>query len=477
MLIHRMKIFLIIALVISLMIVVSAQPTDYPLILKADNQLWKAELNVTGLIKLTNTQAVDSFAVSPTGQFVAYEVDAEITEEVIAETGGLGGGPLPSDIRMVNVMTGEVYEIAGQPEDVVFYRGGGVEDNAVAHGNPVWSPDSEQFAWTTLRFPGQSLEFGMYDLRQDAVVTQPLDLPPYYGIPTPLSMVWGPGGLLAMLYPSFEDNEERLYVIVLNDLGDVIWTLTPDIDSDVHFSSRASIHWLSDTPAEEPNLLYVGDYLTGILINTDTGAFRRHDGVIEAYHPSAPDGLRTRRVADTDDENVWEIISLDMTRYPVTLSSVWDVPVLGPDGTVAVLPHVPTYGELALWLDGTQSPLAGTGEAGGVRVTDVDWGPLAFRLVPGMSSTAATDCPGLPGASLGVGLGGAVVTGFGANNLRAAPSTSAEVIAVMPEGAEFTVIGGVVCADGFRWWEVDYNGQVGWTADGQGNEVWLGATG
>ncbi len=47
----------------------------------------------------------------------------------------------------------------------------------------------------------------------------------------------------------------------------------------------------------------------------------------------------------------------------------------------------------------------------------------------------------------------------------------------MPGGATFTVIGGPICSDGFRWWQITYNGLNAWTADGQGAEYWLAPAG
>jgi hypothetical protein len=34
-------------------------------------------------------------------------------------------------------------------------------------------------------------------------------------------------------------------------------------------------------------------------------------------------------------------------------------------------------------------------------------------------------------------------------------------------------LAGPVCGENLAWWQVDYNGLVGWTAEGQGNEYWL----
>ena len=81
-------------------------------------------------------------------------------------------------------------------------------------------------------------------------------------------------------------------------------------------------------------------------------------------------------------------------------------------------------------------------------------------------------CQGVPPARLTVGGQGRVTPGV-PNKLRSAPSTSAEQTGNIPGEDIFTVIGGPQCADGYLWWQVNYNGQIGWTASGSGAEYWV----
>ena len=53
------------------------------------------------------------------------------------------------------------------------------------------------------------------------------------------------------------------------------------------------------------------------------------------------------------------------------------------------------------------------------------------------------------------------------------PSVSSPRVFGMPEGAIFMVIDGPVCSDGFAWWEVEYDRQTGWTAEGNNTDYWL----
>jgi len=79
--------------------------------------------------------------------------------------------------------------------------------------------------------------------------------------------------------------------------------------------------------------------------------------------------------------------------------------------------------------------------------------------------------PGAPTSRLTVGGTGHVLQGT-SNRLRDQPNGT--VIGSLPGGAEFIVLQGPTCtADGIAWWQVEYNGQTGWTAEGQGTAYYL----
>jgi hypothetical protein len=42
-----------------------------------------------------------------------------------------------------------------------------------------------------------------------------------------------------------------------------------------------------------------------------------------------------------------------------------------------------------------------------------------------------------------------------------------------PTNGIVEVIEGPLCAQNVAWWKVDYNGVVGWTGEGEGNEYWV----
>lgn len=61
-----------------------------------------------------------------------------------------------------------------------------------------------------------------------------------------------------------------------------------------------------------------------------------------------------------------------------------------------------------------------------------------------------------------------------ANSLRTQADSSSALVTEIPPGGVFTVIGGPTCGSGGRtWWQVNYNGLVGWTAEGDNGVYWL----
>ena len=62
------------------------------------------------------------------------------------------------------------------------------------------------------------------------------------------------------------------------------------------------------------------------------------------------------------------------------------------------------------------------------------------------------------------------------NNFRNNPSLSAKLIGQISGGENFSIIGGPKCQDGYWWWEIIYNGSIGWTAQGTNTKLWIEKT-
>ncbi|MCU0513998.1 MAG: WD40 repeat domain-containing protein [Anaerolineae bacterium] len=74
------------------------------------------------------------------------------------------------------------------------------------------------------------------------------------------------------------------------------------------------------------------------------------------------------------------------------------------------------------------------------------------RLLPGMEARVDANTP---------------------HRLRDAAALTGGVLLEMPGFAPFRVVGGPTCADEIVWWQVDYNGTVGWTAEGLDGDYYI----
>jgi hypothetical protein len=91
------------------------------------------------------------------------------------------------------------------------------------------------------------------------------------------------------------------------------------------------------------------------------------------------------------------------------------------------------------------------------------------------ASEAQTGAPCYQTARLWVGGSGRVTTTPNLpNRIRSYPAFNAGVQGYIPAGSSFSIIGGPYCESGVQWWQVNYNGRVGWTAEGDGAAIyWL----
>lgn len=104
---------------------------------------------------------------------------------------------------------------------------------------------------------------------------------------------------------------------------------------------------------------------------------------------------------------------------------------------------------------------------------DGDQAPaVAAPELPASALAAPTGCEGTLPPRLQVGQAGRVTPGL-PNKLRAAPGTSADQVGSIPAEAAFTVLDGPRCAEEMYWWQVQYGGATGWTAEGDAEEYYI----
>ena len=92
-------------------------------------------------------------------------------------------------------------------------------------------------------------------------------------------------------------------------------------------------------------------------------------------------------------------------------------------------------------------------------------------FMEGVPASALQACPGFD-PLLTIGEQGQVVLGS-PNNVRDQPTTGGTRIGQIPGGGIFMVLDGPRCNDGYTWWQVNYNGLIGWTAAGNSSGYYI----
>ena len=100
---------------------------------------------------------------------------------------------------------------------------------------------------------------------------------------------------------------------------------------------------------------------------------------------------------------------------------------------------------------------------------------IMFYIINSVSAQGTTQCPGFLPSRLVIGQQGRVTPGD-PNNVRDAPTSSGERTGQIPGSGVFMILDGPICADGFAWWQVEYDGLIGWTVEGSGETYWLEPT-
>jgi hypothetical protein len=91
---------------------------------------------------------------------------------------------------------------------------------------------------------------------------------------------------------------------------------------------------------------------------------------------------------------------------------------------------------------------------------------LASTAIPTYSCNDVT-------SRLYIGLTAQVTPGL-PNNLRALPGESGTYLGEIPPGFPFEVVGGPECNSNIIWWQVNYQGTIGWTGEaGSADDYWL----
>lgn len=448
----------------------NAQADTAPIVLWAEGDYWRY-YPATNSVEQITTWGWNSFPIiSPDSTHIAYSSTAAFVVDYINENGGIGGGALPSNIWVLNIATGDAFRPADQAPGATFDSG----DTLYMRSNPTWSPDGLFLAWTELRSPNMENYLAIYNMLTGETKFSTID-GQMYGVPAPLPIEWGDGGIAVQ---SFAFNEqlnvvtERYHIFDYN--GTPLGALVPNTGD----AGGVDFTWIKDGVTD-----YLGVLDTdGIwhLLNPKTGIETTYIGNIELYNPLFPERHRLQ-VFPQETQNMGDTLGAYVTapNIPSTLlpnsSALLNYYTISPTGNAVAYSIFGNAGSF-VWSNGNLQNINLD-----KTVTSLVWGYGQWRLADGgivgnpVSQTyqepiaCITELP----SRLTVGRTAHVSLTGGANNMRDTASVNGLVVVQIPEGANFDVVEGPICDDGLAWWQVNYNGATGWTAEGSGIDYWL----
>jgi hypothetical protein len=462
----KKMIVLLLVLVLPAVFVAHAQQQP-PFVFLINQDLWTWASGDSALTPLTSNAYVQEVALSPDGTRLAVLVLSPVTIDAVQRVGGFSGY-WPMDIAIVKIGTGAITTVAAQPADARLFAADGSPDNAWLRGLPAWSPDGTKLAWTEMHYPSFAPEQNrlvIYDTASGTAQPIVTGLPEPAGAgPPPIGVIWSDAGI-ALWVPNFDATNSTFptdFFIYSPDGTLLSQTRIPDDSSKI----VTEYDWITTPQGAQLGLLY-GDG-TWELVDPHTGTRQPAAAPVEIYSLLAPETSLAFRFTinlnanDYWQNHDWEVVQPDGQTVPLAYHG-HDL-LIAPDGNSYA--YVDQNGVISINDTQTSTVVQSASLALGY------WGPTGWRLGTGSVAPPAAACPGAPSPRLVVGAQARVMLNTSPNNMRDAPVTGA-VLTQIPSGGTFTVLAGPTCANGMNWWQVNYNGTVGWTAEGDASGYWL----
>ncbi len=373
--------FLCVALSLAIVPPALAQDTTTsPIYILGDGNIWQWTA-ASGLQPLTQHGHIQKAVLAPDGKHMAVLVRAPITIDALARTGGIGGGPLPGDIAIIDLATGALNVIAPQPPEAAFFAEDGRPDDAILRSVPAWSPDGARIAWTEIPYPNGNDDLRrlmIYDVEPQITEVAATNLQPS-GVagPAPMQVKWSGTWLilenntlftssLGSTYHGFDTMTRELHSAVPTTVSDTVW-----VEDYVGISTED--RQLTGVAFTDGHWMFFDPFLGGEVSGLSSP---------ELYSLNAPasslaltytiDASRWNYYCDNRTWNAGTLGTLDYHGCHITLS---------PDGQS--LAYIDSNGALTVWDSGVKNVYSITAGA----VNGIFWGPTGWRSTSTLSIT------------------------------------------------------------------------------------------
>jgi WD40-like Beta Propeller Repeat len=447
----------------------SAQSNDNtPIYFVMNGDIW-TYYTTTGQLRQESTWGHNEEPIlSPDGTRFAYISMAQI---------GLNGAfsdPRPTNVwiwKVGDTSEDNAYRLVDQPSNASLRNG--ILSNVIRRSSLAWSPSGQQLGWIELNSNDQ-FQLVIYDFATNSQRVLTTDLPPQFGDAGYIgvhNMRWGSGGLAVDNFSASGATDqgwifEQNITVYDPNSGNIISQTR--VGTEREGDMLVDFFWLDNG---QVGLVYAGQQK--FTLQPTTGALTPVNE-FELYSHFAPTKTDRNYFLGKYIGNQlnWDIFWSDGQPQNFLVSNVTDNQVaVSPSGNQIAYVDDALY----VWNNGTLTRVAGTDALANSYPKGVIWGAVQWRT-SGIISGGDPNCAGAPLPRLVIGQQGAIIAGLGNNILRDKAGKnvdgSKEIGSIPPNGV-FTVLAGPQCISAYNWWQVNYNGQVGWTAEGEGSVYWL----
>ncbi|GAB4555879.1 MAG: hypothetical protein OHK0023_27620 [Anaerolineae bacterium] len=452
---------------------------DGQLIILQRGDLWAYDEASNTLRQLTRWGYNQAPVISPDGQRIAYASYAEIAAPVLQRTGESPNIP-PANIWIWVLPTSQALRVASQPPNASFGTGA-PNETFVRRFTPAWSPDSALLTWveSTVVNNVDNYELVVFDVAANAVRARTKialnGAQNILGVDAP---DWGQTGIALRIPFIATDGNFGEAIQVYDSVAQLRSEIRPQTGN--QSASIMQFGWVTLQSSEYVGIFYSSGAWQ--LVNPINGTSITPPGLLEIYSPSGASGVSVYFTLPAG--------GLGYNWFGAANGQSVSLPFSGTPEQIAISPtgQAIAYASDAVYIlrGGQTKRIPGT-DAVPQSATFVAWGYNKWRVQGASVVLPPTLPPPPPPASAACILPARLAPGLRArvtlfpsqanalNSQPSRPSRNPQSISLgnIPPGGVFTVLNGPVCNEGYFWYQVNYNGRVGWTAEGENGVYWL----